>query len=167
MLKSPTNIFDNSHITTPAGAATKMARPKTKSVLSKTERIITLPNCGFLYGGSSSVKKDGRPFRIVVDRIFDVKNVINSPKIIIPDKYIAQIKLFKTEFELNPIKNIVISAIRVGKRPLQGVKLLVSIAIILSLGESMILQPTTPAALHPNPIHVINIILSFFLGHAI
>ena len=167
MLNSPTNIFDNNHITTPAGAATKIARPKTKSVLSKTERIITLQNCGFLYGGSSRVKKDGSPFKIVIDKIFDVKRVIKSPKIISIDKYIAQIKLFKTEFELNPTKNIVMSAISVGKRPLHGVKLLVNIAIILSRGESMILQPTTPAALHPKPIHVINTILSFLYRHAI
>jgi len=41
--------------------------------------------------------------------------------------------------------------IRNGKRPLQGTKLLVSIAINLSLGESIILVPTTPAALQPNP----------------
>lgn len=26
----------------------------------------------------------------------------------------------------------------------------------LSLGESIILHPTTPAALHPNPIHIVN-----------
>ena len=39
---------------------------------------------------------------------------------------------------------------------LQGTKLLVSIAINLSLGESIILVPTTPAALHPNPIHIVS-----------
>ena len=37
---------------------------------------------------------------------------------------------------------------------LQGTKLLVSIAINLSLGESIILAPTTPAALQPNPMHM-------------
>ena len=41
--------------------------------------------------------------------------------------------------------------IKNGKRPLQGTKLLVSIAIILSLGESIILVPIMPALLHPNP----------------
>ena len=55
-----------------------------------------------------------------------------------------------------PTKNIEIMEIMVGKRPLQGTKLLVSIAIIRSLGESMILQPTTPAALQPNPIHMVS-----------
>ena len=34
--------------------------------------------------------------------------------------------------------------------------MLVSIAINLSLGESIILEPTTPAALHPNPIHIVS-----------
>lgn len=65
MLTSEIITFDSIHNIMPAGAATITALPKTKSVLSNIERIITLPNCGFLYGGSSSVKKDGRPFRIV------------------------------------------------------------------------------------------------------
>ena len=52
-----------------------------------------------------------------------------------------------------PIKNIVIIAISVGNRPLQGTKLFVMIAIRRSRGESMIRQPVTPAALQPNPMH--------------
>lgn len=139
----------------PAGAATIIALPKTKSVLSNIERTITLPNCGFLYGGSSSVKKDGIPFKIVLDRIFDVRNVIINPKIIMPERYIAHTKLFKNEFESHSKKNMVINAINVGKRPLQGVKLFVNIAISLSRGESIILQPIIPAALHPKPMHVV------------
>ena len=154
-LTSEIITLDNTHSIIPAGAATIIALPKTNRVLSNIERIITLPNCGFLYGGSSSVKKDGKPFRIVLDRIFDTINVIISPKIIIPDRYIAHMKLFKNEFESQFKQNIVINAINVGKRPLQGVKLFVNIAISLSLGESMILQPMIPAALHPNPIHVV------------
>lgn len=39
---------------------------------------------------------------------------------------------------------------------LQGTKALVTIAIIFSLEESIILAPTTPAALHPNPIHIVS-----------
>ena len=39
---------------------------------------------------------------------------------------------------------------------LQGTKLLVKIAIKRSRGESIILQPTTPAALQPKPIHIVN-----------
>ena len=55
-----------------------------------------------------------------------------------------------------PIKNIVIIAISVGNRPLQGTKLFVMIAIRRSRGESMIRQPVTPAALQPNPMHMVN-----------
>jgi len=54
------------------------------------------------------------------------------------------------------MKNNVISDIMTGNRPLQGIKLFVRIAIILSLGVSIILQPITPAALQPKPIHVVN-----------
>lgn len=39
---------------------------------------------------------------------------------------------------------------------MQGTKLLVKIAIKRSRGESIILQPTTPAALQPKPIHIVN-----------
>ena len=56
-----------------------------------------------------------------------------------------------------PTKNIDKMAISVGKRPLQGTKLFVIIAISRSRGESMIRQPTIPAALHPNPMHIDNI----------
>ena len=55
----------------------------------------------------------------------------------------------------NPIKKSVIRRIRVGKRPLQGTRELVRIAISRSLGESMIRQPTTPAALQPKPIAMV------------
>ena len=50
------------------------------------------------------------------------------------------------------MKNMVMMAMRVGNRPLQGTKLLVMMAISRSRGESMIRQPTTPAALQPKPI---------------
>ena len=53
-------------------------------------------------------------------------------------------------------KNIDEIVIKKGKRPLHGTKLFVSMATNLSLGESIILHPTTPAALHPNPIHIVN-----------
>ena len=53
-------------------------------------------------------------------------------------------------------KNIPITAIRIGNLPLQGTRLFVIIAIIRSLLESIIRQPTTPAALHPNPIHIVS-----------
>ena len=52
------------------------------------------------------------------------------------------------------IKNMLSSRSNVGKRPLQGVKQLVRMAISRSRGESMIRHPTTPAALHPSPMHM-------------
>ncbi len=39
---------------------------------------------------------------------------------------------------------------------MHGTKLLVSIAIRRSLGESIILHPVTPAALQPNPIAIVS-----------
>ena len=42
-----------------------------------------------------------------------------------------------------------------GNRPLQGTKLLVRMAMSRSRGESMIRQPTTPAALQPKPMHMV------------
>ena len=54
-----------------------------------------------------------------------------------------------------PAKNTVSSIISVGNLPLQGTKAFVRIAIFLSLGESIILQPVTPTALQPMPIHIV------------
>ena len=54
-----------------------------------------------------------------------------------------------------PAIKIVEIAIKNGYLPLQGTKLLVTAAIILSRGESIILVPTTPAALQPKPIHIV------------
>ena len=42
-----------------------------------------------------------------------------------------------------------------GNRPLQGMRLLVRMAMSRSLGESMILHPTTPAALQPRPMAMV------------
>ena len=53
-----------------------------------------------------------------------------------------------------PAIKIVAMAIKNGYLPLQGTKLFVIDAIILSLGDSIILVPTTPAALQPNPMHM-------------
>ena len=41
-----------------------------------------------------------------------------------------------------------------ANRPLQGTNELVRTASSRSRGESMMRQPTTPAALHPNPMHM-------------
>ena len=53
-------------------------------------------------------------------------------------------------------KNIAIIAISMGKRPLHGTKLFVIMAIRRSLGESIILHPTMPAALQPKPMHIVS-----------
>lgn len=53
-----------------------------------------------------------------------------------------------------PAIKILEIVIKKGNLPLQGTKLLVSIAISFSLGESIIRHPTTPAALQPNPMHM-------------
>ena len=64
--------------------------------------------------------------------------------------------------KIEPLKPPTIPAIKIvdivmrnGNLPLQGTKLFVTAAIILSLGESIILHPTTPAALQPNPMHMV------------
>ena len=44
--------------------------------------------------------------------------------------------------------------IRKGNLPLHGTKLLVNMAMSLSLGESIILHPVTPQLLQPNPMHM-------------
>ena len=44
---------------------------------------------------------------------------------------------------------------RVGKRPLQGTKALVRIAMSRSRGLWVIRQPMMPQALHPSPMHMV------------
>ena len=64
------------------------------------------------------------------------------------------IKVERIEFakpKPTPEKNIVPIAISRGKRPLHGTKTFVSIAINLSLGEFIILQPITPTSITPKP----------------
>lgn len=54
---------------------------------------------------------------------------------------------------------MVTKAIKIGSRPLQGVKLLVKMAINRSRGESIMRQPVTPAALQPNAMQMVDISL--------
>ena len=51
---------------------------------------------------------------------------------------------------------IVATRICVGQRPLQSEKLLVMMAIRRSRGLSITRVDTTPAALHPNPMHMVS-----------
>ena len=92
--------------------------------------------------------------RVTFDKIFDIKKVINIPNKIIP----SNIKTPYTEDNKPPVvptKNIVIIDISIGNLPLQGIKEFVIIAISLSRGESIILHPVTPQALHPIPIAIV------------
>jgi len=146
-------MFAISHMISPAGAAAHTARPNTNMVLSITERTITLPTCGGRYGGSSRVKEEGRPLSSVADSRRDTAKVMIIPSTITPVSRRAEVI-----DAFNPpdadTKNMDIMAIRVGKRPLQGTKLLVMIAMSRSRGESIMRQPVTPTALHPNPMHM-------------
>ena len=101
------------------------------------------------------VKEEGSPFSIVLDKTFDTKKVIITPKIITKVNDKAEI-IDENSPALYPTKNMVITAINVGNRPLQGTKVFVMVAINRSLGESIMRQLTTPAALHPNPMHIVN-----------
>ena len=104
----------------------------------------------------SRVNEDGIPFNIVLDKIKELINVIITPKTTKATTInAATIELALSDAKVPPTK-IIDNAIKVGNLPLQGTKLLVNIAINLSLGESIILQAITPAALHPNPIHMVN-----------
>ena len=146
-------MFARSHIISPHGAAAVQALPRTKIVLSKIERTKTLPNCGRRYGGSSRVKEEGIPLSRVCDKSLEIASVAATPSRIAPRSRSADI----TDENLFPAvtKNIVIIAIIVGNRPLQGTKLLVRIAISRSRGESIIRHPVTPQALQPNPIAIV------------
>ena len=135
-------------------AATEIALPNINIVLSNIDLTNTFKNCGFLYGGNSNTKEDGIPFSIVLDKILDIISVIIIPNIItkITDK------VDRIDAPIPPIVpaiNILAIVIKNGNLPLHGTKLFVKIAIILSLGESIILHPVTPQLLQPNPMHMV------------
>lgn len=153
-LKSPILTFANSQIIIPAGTATVTARPSTNAVRSKSERTSIFKICGFLYGGISKVNAEGVPLKRVADNILVDINVKATESIMTKVKTKASSRLPKNPPSVT--KNIEIIAIMAGKRPLQGTKLLVIIARILSRFESIILQPVTPAALQPKPIHIVS-----------
>nr|WP_330373718.1 hypothetical protein [Robinsoniella peoriensis] len=80
------------------------------------------------------------------------------PSTIIPAKMTADNSDENTPVTF-PTKNIEITDIKMGSLPLQGTKLLVIIAMKRSLGESIIRQPMIPAALQPNPMHMVYVYL--------
>ena len=143
-------MLDINQITNPAGAATLIALPRTNKVLSNIDLTITLPICGFLYGGISKTNDDGIPLRMVLDKILDTKRVTIMANTNTPVRIILDFKLLNVP----TAKNMVMMAISPGNLPLHGTNALVRIAISLSLGESIILHPTTPHALQPRPMHI-------------
>ena len=140
----------------PAGAATVTALPRTKESAIKNRTNdhfadLRTPIRGELEGK----KEEGTPFKNVLDKIRETSKVITTPRTITAINQTAETIDRRDEITF-PAKNMVIIAIRVGKRPLQGTKLLVMVAIKRSRGESIIRQPTTPQALQPNPIAIVN-----------
>ena len=97
------------------------------------------------------MKEEGCPLRMVLERSQDTRKVIRMPNRIRRVRRKAALKVLPGP-EAAPMKNMAIRAVRVGNLPLQGTKLLVRTAISRSLGESMMRQPVTPAALQPKPI---------------
>ena len=88
--------------------------------------------------------------RMVALRILQTKRVMTTPSTRKPVSPRAARALL-----LSPgTRKAVSRKISAPKRPLQGMKLLVATASFRSRGESMIRQPTTPAALHPRPMHM-------------
>ncbi len=124
--------YPSSQSTMPAGAATTTARPSTKRVRSSNERMSTSPTFGFRNGGNSSTKDEGIPLRMVLDNIFALRSVITTPSTINPVSKMAD-KILPTTPEVKT-KNMLMSKINVGKRPLQGIITLVRMAIKRSLG---------------------------------
>ena len=100
------------------------------------------------------MNEDGIPFNIVEESSFDISRVTIIPSSMKPVRT-APAASVRTG-EAAGMKKIRIMAIRVGNLPLQGTKLLVSMAMRRSLGDSMIRQPVTPQALHPKPMHIVS-----------
>ena len=129
------------------------ARPSTYRVRSRSDRTITLAICGLRYGGSSRVKDEGIPLRIVRDSSLEISKVVATPRTMAPRTNRAAVA--EPTSPADAAVKMDARAMIVGKRPLHGTKLLVMMAIRRSLGESIILQAVTPAALQPNPIHIV------------
>ena len=94
-----------------------IALPKTNKVLSKIDLIIIFPNSGFLYGGSSSIKEEGVPFKIVFDKILEITKVKNIPNNITNNTQIVETIEDKFPVKQLPIK-IVEMVIKIGNLPI-------------------------------------------------
>ena len=93
------------------------------------------------------------PFRIVLDRSRDDSSVARTPRRIKPVRTAAVTKDARNPplFAPIPIKNRVISMMRVGETSVTWNHGVGQDGNRLSRGESIIRQPTTPAALQPSP----------------
>ena len=100
------------------------------------------------------MKEEGIPFNTVMDRALETTKVMHTPRTMNKVRSRADSMESKAPPD-TPTKNMEIMAMRVGNLPLHGTKLLVIMAMSRSLGESMMRQPTMPAALHPNPMHMV------------
>lgn len=97
---------------------------------------------------------DAVPFSSVLERNIDAVKVRAMPRRTTAVTLKETISVVYSAAN-RPAMKMEAMAIRVGNLPLQGTKLFVSIATSRSLGESMIRQATTPAALQPNPMHMV------------
>ena len=96
------------------------------------------------------MKLAGIPLSTVFERIFETKSVMSTEKATNPVRIAAPSRE-------ESVKNIAISAIIAGSLPLQGIKLFVIMEMSLSRGESMILEPVTPTAPQPIPMHMLGL----------
>ena len=95
------------------------------------------------------------PESTVAESRQEERNVRATPSTITPVSSTEESSV-RSAPALAPTKNIAMIAMMVGKRPLQGTKLFVSIAMRRSRGLSMMRQPITPAALQPKPMHMVS-----------
>ena len=85
----------------------------------------------------------------------------NAPLVFVTDRTMSAVSRAAPANESNgagsaPTINSEISDISVGNRPLHGTNPFVTAAMRRSRGESIIRHPVTPAALQPNPIHIVS-----------
>jgi hypothetical protein len=95
------------------------------------------------------------PRSTVADSSQDEKNIAPTPSSVTPTTALAEARPASGAGTTAPTK-IVASRIWVGQRPLQSEKLLVMMATRRSRGLSITRVATTPAALQPNPMHMVS-----------
>jgi hypothetical protein len=82
-------------------------------------------------------------------------NILVSTIVSATDRIINMVRNDAFVIEEAFLNIIEISSIRVGNLPLQGIKLFVTAEAIRDFLSAIILQPVTPTALHPSPIHMV------------